>query len=412
MEIRQRKRSKDAVLKWMAKDEEAAFKYHVENAWKGDKATMEGIGFPFTEGNGLWWTAKESFKLFKKYAEQGYVIAQWGLACFYLKGKCVKKDINVAAQWFERAAEQGDAESQFQLGTIYLVHPDPENPEDSNAKAAQWFKKAAEQGHMLSQYQLGYLYLIGCGVHQDFKEAFKWYLAAAKQGCVDVMSMLGDWYYLGSIVKENDEEAFYWYKRAEEHGKYSSDYGLDLMYENEDVPPEYYKRELKQYKKEADTNWHACYRLGLMYHFGLGVEQSDEKTLKWYKKTIALHDFPDYSMDVLADKYYYGNGINQSYEEAIKWYKKAANKGWRSSKEKLIELWYEDENAKPDFKTVYKWIKEFAKQGRQEYQCKLGVLFLDGDYLRKNRKKAVLWLKASAKQGYKPAQDKLDELGE
>lgn len=151
METKQRKRSKPAVLKWMAKDEEAAFKYHVENAWKKDKATMEGIGFPFTEGNGLWWTAKESFKLFKKYAEQGYIVAQWGLACFYLKGRCVKKDLEEAVKWFAKAAEQGNVEAMYCLGECYR---DGSGVDEDQKKAVEWFTKAAKQGHEEAKAEL------------------------------------------------------------------------------------------------------------------------------------------------------------------------------------------------------------------------------------------------------------------
>ena len=35
------------------------------------------------------------------------------------------------------------------------------------AEAVKWFSKAAEQGHAVAQYNLGECYLNGCGVAKD-----------------------------------------------------------------------------------------------------------------------------------------------------------------------------------------------------------------------------------------------------
>jgi len=60
-------------------------------------------------------------------------------------------------------------------------------PED-DAEAVKWWKKAAEQGHALAQYDLGAMYAKGEGVPQDHKEAVKWYRKSAEQGYADAQS--------------------------------------------------------------------------------------------------------------------------------------------------------------------------------------------------------------------------------
>jgi hypothetical protein len=42
--------------------------------------------------------------------------------------------------WFNKSAEQGDAEGQYGLGMYYFDKPD-------FVKAEQWIRKAAENGH-------------------------------------------------------------------------------------------------------------------------------------------------------------------------------------------------------------------------------------------------------------------------
>ena len=49
-------------------------------------------------------------------------------------------------------------------------------------EAAKWYKKAADQGDADAQYQLGVFYENGYGVTQDKEQAMQWYKKAAEQG--------------------------------------------------------------------------------------------------------------------------------------------------------------------------------------------------------------------------------------
>ncbi len=48
--------------------------------------------------------------------------------------------------------------------------------------AVRWFRAAAEQGNAEAQYNLGLMYLEGQGVKQDNVEAYAWIRTAAAQG--------------------------------------------------------------------------------------------------------------------------------------------------------------------------------------------------------------------------------------
>ena len=50
------------------------------------------------------------------------------------------------------------------------------------AQAAAWFRRAADQGHANAQYNLGLMYGAGEGVPQDYAQAVTWYRQAAEQG--------------------------------------------------------------------------------------------------------------------------------------------------------------------------------------------------------------------------------------
>ena len=66
-----------------------------------------------------------------------------------------------AAVWYRKAAEQGQASAQCDLGSAYASGRGV--PRD-DAAAARWWRQAAEQGNMLAQRGLSQLYEAGRGV--------------------------------------------------------------------------------------------------------------------------------------------------------------------------------------------------------------------------------------------------------
>lgn len=76
-------------------------------------------------------------------------------------------------------AEQGDLESQFQVGLLYGLGC---GVAADSALAASWYRKAAEGGHAMAAYELGMAYDQGDGLPQDPVEAYVWYSVAAERG--------------------------------------------------------------------------------------------------------------------------------------------------------------------------------------------------------------------------------------
>jgi hypothetical protein len=78
------------------------------------------------------------------------------------------------------AASDGDEEAQVALGNFYFSGLWGFNQDA--AQAAQWYRKAAEQGNSAGQEHLGAMYEFGRGVRQDFAEALRWFRKAAEEG--------------------------------------------------------------------------------------------------------------------------------------------------------------------------------------------------------------------------------------
>lgn len=84
-----------------------------------------------------------------------------------------------AVKWYRKAAEQGYASAQCDLGYCYEKG---QGVTKDYAEAVKWYRKAAEQGHAYAQYNLGNRYANGQGVTKDETETVKWYRKAAAQG--------------------------------------------------------------------------------------------------------------------------------------------------------------------------------------------------------------------------------------
>ncbi|MFI3267274.1 MAG: serine/threonine-protein kinase [Rikenellaceae bacterium] len=112
-------------------------------------------------------------------------------------------------------AEDGDAESQFYIGSMYI--DGDEVPKDYK-KAVYWFKKSANQDNAYGQWAMGVCYESGIGVEIDEKKAVEWYRKSANQGDSDGEYSLGVCYYDGIGVKVNKTEAIKWFKKSAAQG--------------------------------------------------------------------------------------------------------------------------------------------------------------------------------------------------
>jgi hypothetical protein len=85
-----------------------------------------------------------------------------------------------------------------------------ENPLNTKAdkEDAVEYRKAADQGDAEAQYDLGLCYELGSGVPKDEVEAVKWYRKAADQGQADAQARLAYSLITGEGGKQNLIEAY------------------------------------------------------------------------------------------------------------------------------------------------------------------------------------------------------------
>ncbi len=112
---------------------------------------------------------------FTKGAEGGFARSQYELGLLYSNGKGVRRDMNLAKKWYEKAAVQGHISAQCNLGVVYLQLGD-------YAAAVKWTRRAAKQGYLEALSNLAACYIDGTGVEQNISKGLSLLHAAANKG--------------------------------------------------------------------------------------------------------------------------------------------------------------------------------------------------------------------------------------
>lgn len=120
-------------------------------------------------------TAKKNIEPF---AKKGDVEAEYLMGVVYSQDKGKLRDYQQAARWYDKAAQKGMKEAQFNLG--FLLYQGAGAPGDAKSVAASpgiafpYLLAAAQQNVGMAQHLVSLLYLRGEGVQPDMFEALRW----------------------------------------------------------------------------------------------------------------------------------------------------------------------------------------------------------------------------------------------
>jgi TPR repeat protein len=190
-------------------------------------------------------------------------------------------------------------------------------------------------------------------------------------------------------------------------------------------------------------------KIGVLYNYGLGVIEDDEKAVQWYTK--AANQGYGRAQNNLGMMYEDGEGVLKDGKQAVKWYTKAAEQGYASAQTNLADylinqdainwseadMWYtkaaeqgylraqynfaimhQQSHPLQDIAVAVKWFTKAAEQGELDAQINLGVMYYEGrdwldmDYqaVSQDYLEAFKWFSIPAEQDYPIAQYVLGEM--
>ena len=378
--------------------------------------------------------------LVKTSAEANDPLSQLELGRMYECGIGVDQDLKKAKEWYEKSANNGNAEAQFNLGVLY----EGEGTSTGYHNAAKWYGKAAEQGYAQAYNYYGELYKEGWGVNRSYKTAATLYKRAADLGDVYGMFNLGSLYLRNNGVGRNCREAADWLGKAAELDDMDAQYHLALLYrdgEGVERSNEDYLRLLNrsadqgmpsaihelgryhQYEEKGDDAIEKaieCYRtasmlgdgpseyaLGEMYRRGNHLDKSLSKACELIKRS-AEHGYGRAQFE-LGQMYLFGEGVGISKEKALDWYVDSLIHGEDRALDRILELCV-DRELSGYYAIRLRNYKRAAKGGDPEKQYLMGEIYNYGLGVERSEETSKEWYQYAAANGNELAQDRLGEL--
>lgn len=332
-------------------------------------------------------------------------------------------------------AEKGDPDASYIIGRRMLTPPLADEEE-----AHDWFLKAARQGHARSQFEVGFDYATGRGVATDYREALTWYTRAAKQGHASAAHNLGVMYMDGQGVPQDLTRAVEYLEKAIELSDHPDSHAIlgglyaglaeGTLYSDADDFQTDISRAHKHWHLAAE-NGHAGtqFVLGREYMKGgdrLEVERDPARAVQWMQQAAeqgesnALRSLMQWAEEEEIPEAQYQMGLNYrdgvrpdhaapfsgvptlspDPDKAIEWLETAAENGVPDATFQLARIYLAGDIVERDHDRGMRLYLEAAEKGSIDAQLKVGELYRRGrGSLERNTNKAVHWYRLAADRG-------------
>ena len=257
----------------------------------------------------------------REQAKQGDAEAMYQLGRYYLEGKGVEQNKEIASDWWLRAAMKGYIPACHELGLYYFfLKNDAEN-------AIKWLNKSASANYAPSYLILGNIYISGWDGEPDIKKALEFSLKAVElgewRGAIDAAKI----YLTGEegVVDVDYDKAIELLQIPVYNGDIYSCFALGYALNAKCEMVNSYSWEMVEkafgymMKAAMDGYPEAMFRVAYSYMEGRGVIWDMDKAREWFDKSLAKEYRVDDINDIIS-KYYSGDGSNMLYPSLAYWH--------------------------------------------------------------------------------------------
>ncbi len=145
---------REAARSYRRKDFEKAFELYMNLAEKGDVRIQSITGFMYLRGRGVSKDLQQARKWFEVAATKGDSEAEYYLG----RLSVISCDYVAAAQWFDKAAQGGFSPAMYRLAILYIVG---KGVDKNMALAIDLLENAAERRNVWAKFRLARLLLAG-----------------------------------------------------------------------------------------------------------------------------------------------------------------------------------------------------------------------------------------------------------
>lgn len=307
-----------------------------------------------------------------------------------------------------QAAEQGDSAAQFELGKLSQAGKEVEKNLET---AANWYEKAARNGHAEAALKLGHFYKTGKGRARDFVRAKELFEFAASKNLISALNELGVMYRHGQGVPVDYERAVAYYQQAADKGYGHAQYNLAVHYSKGWGVPQNYEQSVRLYRLAADQgHLEAIFNLGCILKRGEPGVPKDEKESFRLFCAGAMNDHASCANNV-GDCFETGCGTEKDLKKAFMWYSLAAGKEVPMAQKNLGLLYKNGEGGiKKNLALAVKHISKASENGLAAGHFELGLLYETGEGVAQDKVEAWKLYQKAVNGGFVEADAKLKEL--
>ena len=289
-------------------------------------------------------------------ANLGNPEAMYQLGKRYQQGDCVEQNMEIASDWWLKAAMKGHAAACNDLGVFYFfTKHEVEN-------GLKWLKKSADQGYPISLRVLGDIYRHGWGVEKDVEQGIKLLKTAAEQDDEFAMNTLAGIYHDAEDVEQDYGQAKYWLER-------------------------YY----------ASGNGDAYFRMGRCLYYGDMYDKDYLKALENFEKALkeGCYDAAGFYIDML----WLGRNAQKDQKRVLSLFKELADSNDSVAQHYLYRLYNSEDNEKPEPDLAIEYLKKSAEAGYAVAQREMGFGYQDENVFGIDYQKANEWFEKAVENG-------------
>lgn len=240
------------------------------------------------------------------------------IADSYVTGSVVEKNLNLAFEWYLKAAKKGcnsskeilghnfDENNEIKIRDVckklflnsqksihgralvrigYQLYTDENRIEENLKLAFEFFLKAATIGNVIACHNVGVCYSLGIGTINDVNQAFEWLMKAAIEGFFDSQLAVGNAYMDGIGTEKDEKKAFEWYMKAALQGCVKAQLSVAEGYRRGIGTEKDEQKAFEWYMKAALQGQSlAIEAVALCYMKGIGIEKDETLASEWYQK--------------------------------------------------------------------------------------------------------------------------------
>lgn len=354
----------------------------------------------------------------------------------------------LAAYWFYRAAQAGDAEGMYYTGIMFYYGYGVER---NTSEAMKWFKQAASAGDYEANLYVGVNYTNGTqGFGGDKNKAKSCFLAAAAEpksvvaiqyyfgwetpsaACFDsvlrqaqdgspaAMCDLAYLYYTGAGTEKNDPLAAYWWVMSAESGVSLAMFCASVVFMNgigtaqntkegqrwiekfvsmglKDVASSYSRNYTASQRQAAPETALVTGPTGMVIDRNRPEDMIEQYGLDELVEAAVMdnHD----AAYVLGCCYYWGLGVEEDPVSSFEWFLRIAEEGDTASYIWVGDAYSYGEGTEMDEEKAFYWYTKSAEAGDPEGMLCLGYSYMEGEGVQTNYAEGLKWMNRAISAG-------------